>query len=68
MWWWTCYTGTGIPKCNDEPVNCRDCLAFATEPVLRSLANELEQDSDESPAKLDEVEIKYGFIQVNISQ
>ncbi|XP_067937904.1 SCY1-like protein 2 isoform X2 [Watersipora subatra] len=42
----------------------RDCLAFATEPVLMSLANLLELHETEQSEKLDELEIKYGLTQV----
>ena len=41
----------------------RDCLAFATEPVMMSLSNAIDPESS-AQTKLDEVEIKYGLLQV----
>lgn len=41
----------------------RDCLAFATEPVMMSLTNAIDPESP-SKIQLDEVEIKYGLLQV----
>jgi len=43
--------------------HCRDCLAFATEPVMASLSDCLSPDSN-SHLKLDETEIRYGLLQV----
>lgn len=52
----------------------RDSLAFATEPVLASLANILGSSTHNMPSplpealqgyKLHDVEIKYGFVQVS---
>ena len=48
--------------------DCRDCLAFATEPVLLSLANILDDESSDSSNNIEEVEIKYGLIQVSTVQ